>query len=117
MERIRDRLIIIILSVIFLPVQTLYAVFQQNETIRQDTVKMLITSSGQPVYITSRLITPRPVIDGKLDDECWNHGTWAGNRTGFMDVPDSSVGKSFRRLWKIFPKNIFLIKINYWFAL
>jgi hypothetical protein len=33
----------------------------------------------QPVYTTSRLVTPRPVIDGKLDDECWKHGTWAGD--------------------------------------
>lgn len=33
----------------------------------------------QPVYTTSRLVTGRPVIDGKLDDECWKHGTWAGN--------------------------------------
>lgn len=33
----------------------------------------------QPVYTTSRLVTPRPVIDGKLNDECWKHGTWAGD--------------------------------------
>ena len=33
----------------------------------------------QPVYTTSRLVTARPDIDGKLDDECWKHGTWAGD--------------------------------------
>jgi len=33
----------------------------------------------QPVYTTSRLVTSKPVIDGKLDDECWKKGTWAGN--------------------------------------
>ena len=33
----------------------------------------------QPVYTTTRLITPRPDIDGKLDDECWKKGTWAGD--------------------------------------
>jgi len=33
----------------------------------------------QPVYTTSRIVTPKPVIDGKLDDECWKKGTWGGN--------------------------------------
>ena len=33
----------------------------------------------QPVYTTSRLVTSRPVIDGKLDDDCWKNGTWAGD--------------------------------------
>ena len=33
----------------------------------------------QPVYTTSRLVTAKPVIDGKLNDECWKNGTWAGN--------------------------------------
>ncbi|MBK9389698.1 MAG: carbohydrate binding family 9 domain-containing protein [Bacteroidetes bacterium] len=33
----------------------------------------------QPVYTTSRLSTVRPVIDGKLDDECWKTGRWAGD--------------------------------------
>ncbi len=37
------------------------------------------TKLKQPVYTTTRLETPRPVIDGKLDDECWKHGSWAGN--------------------------------------
>lgn len=36
-------------------------------------------SPKQPVYTTSRLITTKPVIDGKLNDECWKVGTWAGN--------------------------------------
>jgi hypothetical protein len=36
-------------------------------------------SPKQPVYTTSRLVTAKPVIDGKLDDECWKKGTWAGN--------------------------------------
>jgi hypothetical protein len=38
----------------------------------------------QPVYTTSRLVTSRPVIDGKLNDECWKHGTWAGNWYQYM---------------------------------
>lgn len=37
------------------------------------------SSPEQPVYVTSRLATAKPVIDGKLTDECWEKGTWAGN--------------------------------------
>lgn len=33
----------------------------------------------QPVYITRRISAAKPVIDGKLDDECWKSGTWAGD--------------------------------------
>jgi len=47
--------------------------------IQQDTVSRKTSSPVQPVYITSRLITTKPVIDGKLDDECWKKGTWASN--------------------------------------
>lgn len=38
----------------------------------------------QPVYTTSRLVSSRPDIDGKLDDECWKHGTWAGDYHQFI---------------------------------
>src|SRR4030042_1347342 len=31
------------------------------------------------VYITSRLTTEIPVVDGNLSDACWNTGTWAGD--------------------------------------
>lgn len=36
------------------------------------------TAVKQPVYNTIRLQSARPVIDGKLDDECWKNGTWGG---------------------------------------
>ncbi len=45
---------------------------------KQDTIHTQ-NSPKQPVYTTSRLVTAKPVIDGKLDDECWKKGTWAGN--------------------------------------
>ena len=48
-----------------------------NYNVLSDTVKK--TSPQQPVYTTSRLVTEKPVIDGKLNDECWTKGTWAGN--------------------------------------
>lgn len=48
----------------------------------QDTVNKEVIR--QPEYTTSRLVTPRPVIDGKLDDECWKKGTWAGDWHQFI---------------------------------
>jgi len=51
---------------------------------QQDTVSRRNQYIKQPVYITSRLLTPKPVIDGKLDDECWKKGNWAGNYTQFI---------------------------------
>ncbi|HLN56193.1 MAG TPA: DUF5916 domain-containing protein [Bacteroidales bacterium] len=49
----------------------------------QDTTKKTSTLK-QPEYTTSRLVSPKPVIDGRLDDECWKHGTWAGDYTQFV---------------------------------
>jgi len=51
---------------------------------QQDTIPGKQTAFKQPVYTTQRLSTPRPVIDGKLDDECWKKGTWAGNYHQFI---------------------------------
>jgi Domain of unknown function (DUF5916)/Carbohydrate family 9 binding domain-like len=50
-----------------------------DNSIQQDTVSKQTISPIQPVYTTSRLVTAKPVIDGKLDDECWKKGTWAGD--------------------------------------
>ena len=56
--------------------------FTRGENLHDTTAKK--DTVVQPVYTTSRLVTPRPVIDGKLDDECWKHGTWAGNYHQFI---------------------------------
>jgi hypothetical protein len=45
----------------------------------QDTLTNSQIPVQQPTYNTSRLVTKKPVIDGKLDDECWKQGTWAGD--------------------------------------
>jgi len=42
---------------------------------------------------------------------------WSSDRTGLADLPEASAGESFRQLRKVFPNNIFLIKLNYWFSL
>jgi hypothetical protein len=51
---------------------------------QQDTILKQQTSTKQPVYTTTRLNTSKPVIDGKLDDECWKKGTWAGDWHQFI---------------------------------
>jgi len=50
---------------------------------QQDTI-VKSTLLKQPVYTTSRLEGPKPLIDGKLDDNCWKNGTWAGDYTQFI---------------------------------
>jgi len=36
------------------------------------------------IYQTQRLTTPKPIIDGVLDDACWKTGIWAGDFTQFI---------------------------------
>jgi len=42
---------------------------------------------------------------------------WSSERTGLAKEADNTIGDSFNQLRKAFPKNIFLIKLNYWFSL
>ena len=46
---------------------------------QQDTIPAQGQKTKQPVYVTTRLVSDKPVIDGKLDDECWKQGNWAGD--------------------------------------
>jgi hypothetical protein len=55
-----------------------------QDTISKEAGSVLQPAVKQPTYTTSRLVTKRPVIDGKLDDECWKHGTWAGDYTQWI---------------------------------
>jgi len=41
---------------------------------------------------------------------------WSGERTGNAPDASSTMGRSFRQLWDVFPGNIFLIKLSYWFS-
>jgi hypothetical protein len=61
-----------------------YRVSAQNDAVKDTVLQPNIKK--QPVYTTSRLITDKPVIDGKLDDECWKNGTWAGNYHQWIPV-------------------------------
>jgi hypothetical protein len=42
---------------------------------------------------------------------------WSGEKTGTTGNSDASFGNSYKELKKIFPNNIFLIKLSYWFSL
>lgn len=63
--------------------------FISADSFSQDTIsshKSSVADSAriQPNYTTIRLATKQPVIDGKLDDECWKQGTWAGDYTQWI---------------------------------
>ena len=51
----------------------LYANSNSNDT--------LTTPENKPLrrYTTNRLLTSKPIIDGKLDDDCWKTGEWASD--------------------------------------
>jgi len=68
------------------------AVYGQAEVTNQDSVAKYVPPV-QPVYTTTRLATPAPVIDGKLDDECWKKGTWAGDYHQF--IPNEGAKATF----------------------
>ncbi|HKK41321.1 MAG TPA: DUF5916 domain-containing protein, partial [Bacteroidales bacterium] len=42
---------------------------------------------------------------------------WSSQRSGTTGDPGASFGKSYKELRNIFPDNIFLVKLNYWFSL
>jgi hypothetical protein len=77
-------LILLFLSLFVVPVNAFSEVRYPRSLIIQDTVSKQKSSTQQPTYTTSRLVTERPVIDGKLDDECWKKGTWAGDYHQFV---------------------------------
>ena len=73
----------IILVCLLFPLLSLNAI-ALAPNFQQDTVSQKQAPFKQPVYTTQRLSTPPPIIDGKLDDECWKKGTWAGNYHQWM---------------------------------
>ena len=42
---------------------------------------------------------------------------WSTEKTGNNGSSEASFGDSYKMLRSVFPKNIFLIKLNYWFSL
>ena len=73
------QLLFISLFIFYIQAESFSLAAVTDNSIQQDTVSKQTNSPKQPVYTTSRLVTAKPVIDGKLDDECWKKGTWAGD--------------------------------------
>jgi hypothetical protein len=83
MKRSFTSLKYLIVFFLIIPGQLFSSASWQSPASRQDTTPKQ-NAVIQPVYTTSRLVTAKPVIDGKLDDECWKQGTWAGDYTQFI---------------------------------
>jgi hypothetical protein len=66
---------------------------------KADTIPAGKDSTATRIYTTIRLTTKKPVIDGKLDDECWKTGEWAGDFTQW--IPNEGAKPSFPTELKI----------------
>lgn len=62
-----------------------------------DTAKKVL--GKPPVYETIRLNTPKPKIDGKLDDACWQTGNWGGDFVQW--IPKEGAAPSQKTEFKI----------------
>ena len=109
---------VIILQIIFLCSMTLPAVGRSiipypKDDIKADTTKKRTGNPVQPVYTASRLTGTRPLIDGKLDDDCWKSGIWGGNFTQF--IPNEGAKPSFPTEFKILydNKNLYIALRGY----
>lgn len=75
--------------------------------INKDTIATL---ANKPLrtYTTTRLSTAKPVIDGKLDDDCWKTGEWAGDFVQW--IPKEGAEPSQQTQFKILydDKNLYV---------
>jgi hypothetical protein len=80
----------------------LFAFNNSKDTITNSSTNSLRT------YTTTRLTTPKPVIDGKLNDECWKTGEWGGDFTQW--IPKEGAKPSQETQFKILydDKNIYV---------
>ena len=78
--------------------------FSQNKLTESTDIQSKKTRS----YTTQRLTTEKPVIDGNLDDACWETGEWTGDFIQWM--PKEGASPSFPTLLKILydDKNIYV---------
>ena len=91
------------ISVFFL----LLSVVQAYSSNPEDTVKRT-PKKPLRIYNTVRLTTEKPIIDGKLDDACWQDGEWATDFTQW--VPKEGAKPSYPTYLKILydDKNIYV---------
>ncbi len=64
------------------------SIYAISTGVLREEVRDTITFANEPIerrtYTTVRLTTGKPVIDGRLDDECWKTGEWAGDFIQFI---------------------------------
>jgi hypothetical protein len=58
--------------------------FASQPTLHSDTLKNKSKGNSVRTYKTEKLSLPKPVIDGVLDDACWQSGVWAGDFTQWI---------------------------------
>jgi len=90
------------LLVSFLLILSVYAKDNPKDTLTTPDNKPLRT------YTTIRLSTAKPVIDGKLGDDCWKTGEWAGDFTQW--IPKEGAKPSQETQFKILydDKNLYV---------
>ena len=73
----------------------------------KDSIENQVTKPVR-VYNTSRLTTPKPIIDGILNDDCWKTGEWTGDYTQW--IPKEGAKPSQNTQLKIFydDKNLYV---------
>ena len=79
-------------------------VFSQSDPPKIDETQPAKTRS----YTTQRLSTVKPVIDGKLDDACWDTGEWTGDYIQW--IPKDGAAPTYPTYLKVLydDKNIYV---------
>ncbi len=105
MKRLKAHLIIVLglFLVVFFQLDGISMTTGDELGSTPDTARQQAKSPKQPVYTASKLTAPKPVVDGKLDDECWKTGSWAGNFTQF--IPNEGAKPSSQTEFKILYDN------------
>jgi hypothetical protein len=78
--------LIILALIAFLNSAAIAQVTPADTVSKKDTAVIKVPGVNVRTYTTQRLTTPKPVIDGKLDDGCWSTGTWASDFTQWVPV-------------------------------
>ncbi len=85
-DSITKQLLIVFALIFFLIPRVTAQNIAIDSLVKKDTSQNMIPGVNVRNYTTQRLTTPKPEIDGKLNDECWKTGTWAGEFIQWVPV-------------------------------
>lgn len=88
-----------------------FSIFLTSGLFAIENKKDTLASQGKKpvrVYTTTRLSTPKPVIDGKLDDACWQTGEWAGDFTQLLPTEGAKPSQDTKIKVLYDDKNIYV---------